>query len=149
MIANTEKDQLENICSSLLKGFIEWIDMNDGPEKALILDSAYQFKLSMLEQDHQSLQKKYFKMAQDLSNEELITLLIQWKETFSRLINSDLDRVSKDSFKIWFLSLASSSMPSLETDGRILWSKLIEGIEHCKNFSIEDIPYPLNTITKN
>ncbi len=26
MIEDTEKDQLENICSSLLKGFIEWID---------------------------------------------------------------------------------------------------------------------------
>ena len=149
MTENIEKDQLENICSSLLKGFIEWIDINDGPEKAVILDSAYQFKLSMLEQENETLQKKYFISSQDLSNEELIILLVQWKETFTQLINSNLDRVSKDSFKIWFLSLASSSMPALESDGRLLWTKLIAGIEHCKNFSIEDIPYPLNNITKN
>ena len=149
MTESIEKDQLENICSSLLRGFIEWIDINNGPEKAIILDSAYQFKLSMLEQENETLQKKYFLSSQDLSREELIILLGQWKETFTQLINSDLDRVSKDSFKIWFLSLASSSMPSLENDGRLLWAKLIDGIEHCKNFSIEDIPYPLNTITKN
>ena len=149
MIENIEKDQLQDICSGLLKGFIEWVDMNDEAEKAIILDSAYQFKLSMLEQGHETLQKKYFLSSQKLSEEELIILLNQWKETFSQLVNSDLDRVSKDSFKIWFLSLASSSMPALESDGRLLWTKLIDGIEHCKNFSIEDIPYPLNNITKN
>lgn len=149
MIENIEKDQLQDICSGLLKGFIEWVDMNDEAEKAIILDSAYQFKLSMLEQDHETLQKKYFLSSQKLSEEELIILLNQWKETFSQLVNSDLDRVSKDSFKIWFLSLASSTLPSLEEDGRILWTKLIEGLEHCKNFTIEDIPFPLNTITKN
>ena len=60
MIENIEKEQLQDICSGLLKGFIEWVDMNDGAEKAIILDSAYQFKLSMLEQDHVTLQKKYF-----------------------------------------------------------------------------------------
>ena len=149
MIENIEKEQLQDICSGLLKGFIEWVDMNDEAEKAIILDSAYQFKLSMLEQDHETLQKKYFLSSQKLSEEELIILLNQWKETFSQLVNSDLDRVSKDSFKIWFLSLASSTLPSLEEDGRILWTKLIEGLEHCKNFTIEDIPFPLNTITKN
>ena len=149
MIENIEKEQLQDICSGLLKGFIEWVDMNDEAEKAIILDSAYQFKLSMLEQDHVTLQKKYFLSSQDLSKEELIILLNQWKQTFSQLVNSDLDRVSKDSFKIWFLSLASSTLPALEADGRILWSKLIEGLEHCKNFTIEDIPFPLNTITKN
>ena len=149
MIENIEKDQLQDICSGLLKGFIEWVDMNDEAEKAIILDSAYQFKLSMLEQDHETLQKKYFLSSQKLSEKELIILLNQWKETFSQLVNSDLDRVSKDSFKIWFLSLASSTLPSLEEDGRILWTKLIEGLEHCKNFTIEDIPFPLNTITKN
>jgi hypothetical protein len=149
MIENIEKDQLLDICSGLLKGFIEWVDMNDEAEKAIILDSAYQFKLSMLEQGHETLQKKYFLSSQKLSEEELIILLNQWKETFSQLVNSDLDRVSKDSFKIWFLSLASSTLPSLEEDGRILWTKLIEGLEHCKNFTIEDIPFSLNTITKN
>ena len=149
MIENIEKDQLQDICSGLLKGFIEWVDMNDEAEKAIILDSAYQFKLSMLEQGHETLQKKYFLSSQKLSEEELIILLNQWKETFSQLVNSDLDRVSKDSFKIWFLSLASSTLPSLEEDGRILWTKLIEGLEHCKNFTIEDITLPLNTITKN
>ena len=91
MTESIEKDQLENICSSLLRGFIEWIDINNGPEKAIILDSAYQFKLSMLEQENETLQKKYFLSSQDLSREELIILLGQWKETFTQLINSDLD----------------------------------------------------------
>ena len=54
MTESIEKDPLENICSSLLRGFIEWIDVNDGPEKAIILDSAYQFKLSMLEQENEN-----------------------------------------------------------------------------------------------
>lgn len=149
MINNFEDEQLEKICSNLLRGFIEWIDINDGPEKALILDTAYQFKLSMLEQDNVTLSKKYFLADQELSDQELIDLLSQWKETFTQLINSDADRISKDSFKIWFLSLASSSIPALEDDGRILWTKLVEGIDYCKNFSIEDIPYSLNIITKN
>ena len=60
MTESIEKDQLENICSSLLRGFIEWIDINDGPEKAIILDSAYQFKLLMLKQENETLQKKIF-----------------------------------------------------------------------------------------
>ena len=102
-----------------------------------------------MEKDQVTLKKKYFLSFQELSEGELIILLNQWKQTFSQLVNSDLDRVSKDSFKIWFLSLASSTLPALEADGRILWSKLIEGLEHCKNFTIEDIPFPLNTITKN
>jgi hypothetical protein len=111
MIENIEKDQLQDICSGLLKGFIEWVDMNDEAEKAIILDSAYQFKLSMLEQGHETLQKKYFLSSQKLSEEELIILLNQWKETFSQLVNSDLYMVSKSSFKICFLSLASSTLP--------------------------------------
>ena len=69
---------------------------------------------------------------QDLSNQEAFMLLNQWKDTFSNLINSDLDRVSKDSFKIWFLSLACYSIPKLEEEGKILWTKLLEGVEYCK-----------------
>jgi hypothetical protein len=40
-------------------------------------------------------------------------------------------------------------MPILENETKVLWDKLLEGIEYCQNFSIKDVPYPLNTITKN
>ena len=149
MNSNLDNDQLFNICAGLFKGFIEWIDVNSQNEKALILDSAYQFKNQILNQENPTLQKKYFETPQDLSSKEILRLLNQWKETFSNLINSDLDRISKDSFKIWFLSLACYSIPQLEEEGKILWTKLLEGVEYCKYFSISDVPYPLNTITKN
>ena len=115
----------------------------------MILDSAYQFKFSILEQDKSTVQKKYFISPKDLSKDEATLLLNQWKDTFSQIINSDLDRISKDSFKLWFLSLASFLMPILEKETKVLWDKLLEGIEYCQNFSIKDVPYPLNTITKN
>ena len=86
-----------------LKVLFDWIDVNSQNEKALILDSAYHFKNQILNQEHPTLQKKYFQTPQDLSSQETHRLLNQWKDTFSNLINSDLDRVSKDSFKIWFL----------------------------------------------
>ena len=149
MNSNLDKEQLYNICSGLLKGFIDWIDINSQDEKALIFDSAYQFKNQILIQDNPSLQKKYFVSPQDLSNQEALMLLNQWKETFSNLINSDVDRISKDSFKIWFLSLACHSISQLEEEGKILWTKLLEGVEYCKYFNVSDVPYPLNTITKN
>ena len=149
MNSNLDNQQLYNICSGLFKGFIEWIDVNSQNEKALILDSAFQFKKQILSQDNPTLQKKYFVTPQDLSNQEAFKLLNQWKETFLNLINSDLDRVSKDSFKIWFLSLACFFIPQLEEDGKILWTKLLEGLEYCKYFSISDVPHPFNTITKN
>ncbi len=57
MNSNLDKEQLYNICSGLLKGFIDWIDINSQDEKALILDSAYQFKNQILIQDNPSLQK--------------------------------------------------------------------------------------------
>ena len=149
MNSNLDNDQLFNICAGLFKGFIEWIDVNSQNEKALILDSAYHFKNQILNQEHPTLQKKYFQTPQDLSSQETHILLNQWKDTFSNLINSDLDRVSKDSFKIWFLSLVCHSIPQLEEEGKILWTKLLEGVEYCKYFRISDVPYPLNTITKN
>ena len=115
MNKNIDYEQLENISSSLLKGFISWIEINDSQERAMILDSAYQFKFSILEQDKSTVQKKYFISPKDLSKDEASLLLNQWKDTFSQIINSDLDRISKDSFKLWFLSLASFLMP-ISTD---------------------------------
>ena len=149
MNKNIDYEQLENISSSLLKGFISWIEINDSQERAMILDSAYQFKFSILEQDKSTVQKKYFISPKDLSKDEALLLLNQWKDTFSQIINSDLDRISKDSFKLWFLSLASFLMPILENETKVLWDKLLDGIEYCQNFSIKDVPYPLNKITKN
>ena len=46
-----DNGQLHDICSRLLKGFINWIEINDSKEKASILDNAFQFKTSILEQD--------------------------------------------------------------------------------------------------
>ena len=46
-----DNEQLHDICSRLLKGFINWIEINDSKEKASILDNAFQFKTSILEQD--------------------------------------------------------------------------------------------------
>ena len=109
-----DNEQLHDICSRLLKGFINWIEINDSKEKASILDNAFQFKTSILEQDKSTLQKKYFTSPQNLSKKEADVLLLQWKDTFSTLVNSNVDRLSKDSFKIWFLSLASYSIPELE-----------------------------------
>ena len=39
-----DNEQLHDICSRLLKGFINWIEINDSKEKASILDNAFQFK---------------------------------------------------------------------------------------------------------
>ena len=144
-----DNEQLHDICSRLLKGFINWIEINDSKEKASILDNAFQFKTSILEQDKSTLQKKYFISPQNLSKKEADVLLLQWRDTFSTLVNSNVDRLSKDSFKIWFLSLASYSIPELEKDANELWSKLLEGVEYCHKFYIKDVPYPLNTISKN
>ena len=35
-----DNEQLHDICSRLLKGFINWIEINDSKEKASILDNA-------------------------------------------------------------------------------------------------------------
>ena len=53
-----DNEKLHDICSRLLKGFINWIEINDSKEKASILDNAFQFKKSILEQDKSTLQKK-------------------------------------------------------------------------------------------
>ena len=58
MDSNLDNEQLYNICSGLFKGFIDWIDVNSQNEKALILDSAYQFKNQILSQDNPTLHKK-------------------------------------------------------------------------------------------
>ncbi len=141
--------QLESISSKLLQGFVEWIEINDDKDIALILDSAYEFKYSILNLKGNSLQKKYFIKSQDLTSDEIILLINQWKETFSKLMNSGVDRVVKDSFKIWFLTLAAYGIPSLTQRGETLWFKLIEGIPSCEKFSLSDIPHPYNKITKN
>lgn len=144
-----EINLLENTCSALLTGFIEWIQLNSKEEIAVMLDGAVEFKNSILNQDRSTIQKKYFINNGLLTKEETCLLTHRWKETFSQLVNSELDRASKDSFKIWFLSIASQYIANCNKDGVLLWSKLIEGIDFCKKFSIEDIPYPYNTITKN
>ena len=142
-------NQIENICLDLLKGFIGWIKINDKEERAAILDSAYDFKYSIATKNKVTLQGKYFTSNISLTTEEHLLLLNQWKVTFVQLINSKLDRTLKDSFKLWFLSLASSRSTNLKNDASILWNELLEGIDHCKKFSIKDIPHPYNTITKN
>ena len=149
MTNDAEIPQIENICTRLLQGFIGWIEINDKKEIGLILDSAYDFKHQILKIETQSLQKKYFTDAQTLTQDENILLIKQWKDTFSQLIDTQADRVSKDSFKIWFLTIAAYGIPSLTQQGNYLWSKLIEGIEYCEKFSIQDIPYPYNKISKN
>lgn len=149
MIKNSDNEQLEEICTKLLKSFIQWIEIIDDTEKAIILDSAYNFKISIFERKHETLQSRYFLTTENLEKKESIILLQKWKETFSQLVNSDLDRISKDSFKIWFLSLACSCFPDLVEYGKVLWKKLIEGIEYCEKFSIDDIPFPFNGITMN
>jgi|TARA_B100000787_G_scaffold169163_1_gene159591 hypothetical protein len=149
MINEEEIYQYESLCSKLLHGFISWIEANDEQEIALILDSAYDFKYQILNLEQSSLQQKYFIEAQGLSHNEIILLINQWKETFSKLINSKADRVSKDSFKVWFLTVAAYGIPSLAQKGNLLWSKLIQRIEFCEKFSLNDIPYPYNKITKN
>ena len=149
MINDAEIPQIENICTRLLQGFIGWIEINDKKEIGLILDSAYDFKQQILKIETQSLQKKYFTDAQTLTQDENILLIKQWKDTFSQLIDTQADRVSKDSFKIWFLTIAAYGIPSLTQQGNYLWSKLVDGIEYCEKFSLKDIPYPYNKISKN
>ena len=149
MTNEEEIAQLENTCLKLLQGFISWIEVNEEREIALILDNAYDFKYRILNLEGSFLQKKYFMNAQDLTEDQILSLVKQWKDTFSQLINSQVDRVSKDSFKIWFLTIASYGIPSLTQQGDYLWSKLIHGVGYCKKFSLEDIPYPYNKITKN
>jgi hypothetical protein len=149
MTNEEEIAQLENTCLKLIQGFISWIEVNEEREIALILDNAYDFKCRILNLEGSFLQKKYFMNAQDLTEDQILSLVKQWKDTFSQLINSQADRVSKDSFKIWFLTIASYGIPSLTQQGDHLWSKLIHGIGYCEKFSLEDIPYPYNKITKN
>ena len=76
MIEEIDNEQLHDICSRLLKGFINWIEINDSKEKASILDNAFQFKTSILEQDKSTLQKKYFISPQNLSKKEADVLLL-------------------------------------------------------------------------
>ena len=75
MNLNLDNDQLYNICSGLFKGFIDWIEVNSQNEKALILDSAYQFKNQILSQDNPTLQKKYFQEGQTLIFQDLKCLI--------------------------------------------------------------------------
>lgn len=141
--------QIESICSSLLNGFINWIKIKEKEEIAAILDSAYEFKLSIINKNHLSLQGKYFTNPQHLTSEEYLILVNQWRVTFIKIVNSKLDRISKDSFKLWFLSLATLQNTNLKQEASLLWTELFKGIDYCKKFSIKDIPYPYNTIANN
>ena len=149
MINDAEIPNIENICTRLLQGFIGWIEINDKQEIGLLLDSAYDFKHQILKIKTPSLQKKYFTNAKELTQDESLLLIKQWKDTFSQLIDTQADRVSKDSFKIWLLTIAAYGRPRLTQQGNYLWSKLIDGIEYCEKFSLQDIPYPYNKISKN
>ena len=141
--------QLEDICKKLLIGFNSWIEINTLKERSILLDNAHDFKASLIYDKKQSLQKLYFNDMGKMQEQEKIKLLVYWKKIFSEILNSKLDRISKDSFKIWFLSLASFVFPSLKKEGDKLWTLLIEALDMCQSFSIKDIPLSYNKILKN
>jgi len=140
---------LRDITSKLLVGFNDWIVINSNEEKSLILDNAYEFKIEIINNPKNSLQKKYFLDPDSLNIQEKIFLLNKWRGIFTDLVNSNLDRISKDSFKIWFLSLASEIFEELNEAGRLMWKTLILGIDHCKKFSLNDIPSYHNKFSSN
>ena len=107
MLDDNDTQYLRDITSKLLVGFNDWIVINSNEEKSLILDNAYEFKIEIINNPKNSLQKKYFLDPDSLNIQEKIFLLNKWRVIFTDLVNSNLDRISKDSFKIWFLSLAS------------------------------------------
>ena len=115
----------------------------------MILDNAYEFKIEIINNPKNSLQKKYFLDPDSLNIQEKIFLLNKWRVIFTDLVNSNLDRISKDSFKIWFLSLASEIFEELNEAGRLMWKTLILGIDHCKKFSLNDIPSYHNKFSSN
>ena len=149
MLDDNDTQYLREITSKLLVGFNDWIVINSNEEKSLILDNAYEFKIEIINNPKNSLQKKYFLDPDSLNIQEKIFLLNKWRVIFTDLVNSNLDRISKDSFKIWFLSLASEIFEELNEAGRLMWKTLILGIDHCKKFSLNDIPSYHNKFSSN
>ena len=149
MLDDNDTQYLRDITSKLLVGFNDWIVINSNEEKSLILDNAYEFKIEIINNPKNSLQKKYFLDPDSLNIQEKIFLLNKWRVIFTDLVNSNLDRISKDSFKIWFLSLASEIFEELNEAGRLMWKTLILGIDHCKKFSLNDIPIYHNKFSSN
>ena len=149
MIDDNDTQYLRDITSKLLVGFNDWIVINSNEEKSLILDNAYEFKIEIINNPKNSLQKKYFLDPDSLNIQEKIFLLNKWRVIFTDLVNSNLDRISKDSFKIWFLSLASEIFEELNEAGQLMWKTLILGIDHCKKFSLNDIPSYHNKFSSN
>ena len=149
MLDDNDIQYLRDITSKLLVGFNDWIVINSNEEKSLILDNAYEFKIEIINNPKNSLQKKYFLDPDSLNIQEKIFLLNKWRVIFTDLVNSNLDRISKDSFKIWFLSLASEIFEELNEAGRLMWKTLILGIDHCKKFSLNDIPSYHNKFSSN
>lgn len=149
MLDDNDTQYLREITSKLIIGFNDWITINSNEEKSLILDNAFEFKLEIINNSKNSLQKKYFLDPESLKKEEKIILLNKWRVIFTELVNSNLDRISKDSFKIWFLSLASEIFEELNEAGQLMWKTLILGIDHCKKFSLNDIPRYHNKFSSN
>ena len=149
MLDDNDTQYLRDITSKLLVGFNDWIVINSNEEKSLILDNAYEFKIEIINNPKNSLQKKYSLDPDSLNIQEKIFLLNKWRVIFTDLVNSNLDRISKDSFKIWFLSLASEIFEELNEAGRLMWKTLILGIDHCKKFSLNDIPSYHNKFSSN
>lgn len=149
MLDDNDTQYLRDITSKLLVGFNDWIVINSNEEKSLILDNAYEFKIEIINNPKNSLQKKYFLDPDSLNIQEKIFLLNKWRVIFTDLVNSNLDRISKDSFKIWFLSLASEIFEELNEAGQLMWKTLILGIDHCKKFSLNDIPSYHNKFSSN
>lgn len=149
MAEENDIQYLKDITLRLIVGFNDWINLNSDKEKSVMLDNAYEFKNEIINNQKNSLQKKYFLNPELLKKEEKIVLLDKWRVTFTELINSNLDRISKDSFKIWFLSLASEIFEELKEAGQLMWKSLIQGIEHCQNFSLTDIPRVHNQFSSN
>ena len=149
MLDDNDTQYLRDITSKLLVGFNDWIVINSNEEKSLILDNAYEFKIEIINNPKYSLQKKYFLDPDSLNIQEKIFLLNKWRVIFTDLVNSNLDRISKDSFKIWFLSLASEIFEELNEAGQLMWKTLILGIDHCKKFSLNDIPSYHNKFSSN
>jgi len=149
VLDDNDTQYLRDITSKLLVGFNDWIVINSNEEKSLILDNAYEFKIEIINNPKNSLQKKYFLDPDSLNIQEKIFLLNKWRVIFTDLVNSNLDRISKVSFKIWFLSLASEIFEELNEAGRLMWKTLILGIDHCKKFSLNDIPSYHNKFSSN
>lgn len=147
-LTDEEIASLENICEKLLNSFIDWLKINSPKDLADILDLAYDFKYKILSQDEASLQKLYFKNEKLNLNQKLL-LLNHWRVTFNILINSDISRATKDSFKLWFLSLAAQLFPSLRSKGDELWGVFNVSFDLCKYFAISDIPRELSRIKTN